>query len=186
MLLGESLRRSERVPRYFRSPQLRVDSEYVVHSKSQYTAFGRHDVTDHSGWDHCDFAVRNEKGERRIRVIKGTEKVEGFWRQLKHSDYGIPEEVHNSDDRLNSYCQALIWRSQTVGDPFNEVCRMARAFRGLPVELKQYVFKYGLTVVAQETKDKTRAVKELPPVIYAEAPFKGSEPSDVVEGGAKD
>lgn len=67
-----------------------------------------HDVGEYPQWEHCDFAVPNDAGKRRIRVIKGTEKVEGLWRHLKHGPSGIPRAVGNDDERLNMYCQCFV------------------------------------------------------------------------------
>ena len=89
----------------------------VVHTRGQYIAFGRHDVTGEPGWEACAFAFLNEHGERRIRVEKGVQQVEGFWRHLKHDDSGIPEEVRAHDERLNLYIQVHVWRRQICGDP---------------------------------------------------------------------
>jgi hypothetical protein len=95
-----------------------VVQDHVVHSQQQWSAFGRHVVDD--TWEGCDFALVNENGERRIRVIKGTQKAEGLWRHLKHSEHSIPEEVHHDDERLNLYVQSLVWRMQCVGCPYQE------------------------------------------------------------------
>ena len=147
--------------------------DYVVHSKHQFTAFGKHDVSEHAEWDHCDFALVNKQGERRIRVIKGTEKIEGFWRHLKHSSAGVPEEVGHSDDRLNLYAQSLCWRSQCCGDPFREVLTMCRAFRDLPGETKVMVFNYGLKPSGGAIKKgakRSAIALDLLEVVYADAP----------------
>ena len=147
--------------------------DFVVHSNHQYTAFGRHDVSEHSQWDHCDFAVMNEDGERRIRVIKGTEKIEGFWRHLKHSSAGVPEEVGHSDARLNLYGQTLCWRAQTCGDPFRDVQSMCREFRDLPDACKALAFRYGLSTPGASHKKGAKGTKlclDLPVVVYADVP----------------
>ena len=114
-----------------------VVHDHVVHSQGQYTAFGRHIVTEEPEWAACDFALVGEDGERRIRVEKGTQQVEGLWRHLKHDDSGIPEEVCAHDERLNMYVQVHMWRHQICGDPFQEVMRLCRAFRSLPREKQQ-------------------------------------------------
>ena len=51
-----------------------VVRDHVVHSQGQWTAFGRQDVTKWTDWEGCAFALTNDKGEMRIRVIKGIPK----------------------------------------------------------------------------------------------------------------
>ena len=161
--------------------------DYVVHSDHQYTAFGRHDLTGVEGWEHCEFAIVNEQGQRRIRVIKGVEKVEGFWRHLKHGNSAVPEEVHNDDRRLNLYAQALVWRMQTCGDPYRDTLRMCRAFRELPLAKKQLVFEFGLRAkapgaeITKSGKPKMVHCKALPPVLYCSANDDCDEDEDDVE-----
>lgn len=106
----------------------------VVHSQGQYTAFGRHDVTTDVAWDSCEMVRgNNDKGERRIRHVKGTQKTEGLWRHLKHSRGGLPMEVGMDDRRLNVYVLALSWRLQCAGCPYREAQLMCRRFRELPM-----------------------------------------------------
>ena len=132
----------------------KVVHDAVIHSKGQYTAFGRHEVADDEGWESLTLAGRNDHGELRIRVIKGSQKAEGLWRHLKHGSAAIPEEVHNDDQRLDMYCQALVWRLQTCGCPYRDTLRMCRAFRSLGAAAKSYVFSYGLTFVDEVTGKK--------------------------------
>jgi hypothetical protein len=138
-----------------------VVQDHVVHSQGQYTAFGRHDVSGDPGWEGCTFAQKNSKGERRIRVIKGCQKAEGLWRHLKHGNAAVPEEVHNDDERLNMYTQALVWRMQTCGCPYRDVLRMCRAFRSLPLEQKNLVYQYGL-----RSGESRKPCTKKPPVTY--------------------
>ena len=154
----------------------RVVHDYVVHSRHQYTAFGRHDVSGFQGWDQCEFAIEGPTGERRIRVIKGTEKIEGWWRHLKHGSGGVPKEVGNDDRRLNAYCQCLVWRSQTCGCPYRDVLRMCRAFRFLPLAQKTFVYEHGL-------KLKGGVIRTLPPVTYIS---ESAEPIDKGGGSESD
>lgn len=165
-----------------------VVQDHVVHSRGQYTAFGRHDVTDNPAWEACEFAVVGLHGQRRIRVEKGTEKIEGFWRHVKHSHGGIPKEIRADDKRLNTYVQSLVWRSQISGDPFWEVLRMARAFRALPVHQKRIVFQYGLRDSAAD-KGKRKSAKlamALPMVQYTKWSLGGADLDEEVEGGGDD
>jgi hypothetical protein len=138
-----------------------VVHDHVVHSKGQWTAFGQHDVSMWDDWEGCDLVSQNADGKRRIRVIKGCQKAEGFWRHLKHGEHSIPEEVHNDDERLNLYVQALVWRMQCIGCPYQEVMRMCRGFRHLPMEQKKLVLQYGL----KDEKSK-KPVLAKPPVDY--------------------
>lgn len=92
--------------------------------------------------------MQNDRGKRRVRVEKGTEKIEGWWKHLKHGTFGVPGAVHALDRRLNIYLQAMAWQKQLCGDPFREVLRMCRAFHGLARERKTIVWRYGLTVPA--------------------------------------
>ena len=153
-----------------------VVQDHVVHSAQQWTAFGKHVVG--ADWEGCDFALMNDDGQRRIRVIKGTQKVEGLWRHLKHSQHSIPEEVHHDDERLNMYVQSLVWRMQCVGCPYQEVLRMCRAFRHLPLAKKKLVFAYGL----KEPNGKTICLQK-PPVEYCTWSWKG-EGEDADEDAA--
>ena len=139
-----------------------VVQDHVVHSAGQYSAFGRHDVTGDPNWEECSFALVNDKGERRIRVIKGTQKVEGFWRHLKHGSSAVPEEIRNDDERLNMHCQTLVWRMQTIDCPLRDVLRMCRAFRQLPLEQKRIVYEYGLRPGGK------RGSMTKPPVTYCQ------------------
>lgn len=94
--------------------------------------------------------------------------MEGLWRHLKHDDSGIPEEVRADDERLNMYVQVYMWRRQICGDPFSEVLRMCRAFRSLPREQQELVWKHGLRSKASKASkgsDK-REPRQLPPVAY--------------------
>lgn len=116
-------------------------------------------------------------------MIKGTQKAEGLWRHLKHSSMAIPEEVHNDDERLDTYCQALVWRMQCCGCPYREVVRMCRAFRNLPLDRKAYVWNYGL-----KKKEGDKVIKrclEKPPVVYCKWHLKGAsgEESDGDDNG---
>ena len=140
---------------------LQVVHDSVVHSQGQYTAFGRHDVSHDPEWEHCDFALLNDRGERRVRVIKGTQKCEGLWRHLKHGSAGVPMSVGNDDERLDLYCQTLVWRMQTCGCPYREVLRMCRAFRSLPTAQKTIVCSYGL-----RNADTRVKITFKPPVTY--------------------
>ena len=160
-----------------------VVHDSVIHSKGQFTAFGRHAVAE-DGWESCELVSRNPKGELRIRVVKGTQKAEGLWRHLKHGNTGVPLEVHNDDSRLDMYVQSLAWSLQTCSCPYRDTLRMCRAFRKLPMEKKSYVFKYGLQDDAARTKSskgresgkRSRRVRKAvaqrktnhdkPPVIY--------------------
>ena len=63
---------------FFRKEGYTVLQDHVVHSQGQYTAFGRHDVSDDPAWEVCEFALVGPSGQRRIRVEKGTQKAEGF------------------------------------------------------------------------------------------------------------
>ena len=63
---------------------------------------------------------------------------------MKHSAGGIPREIRANDDRLNIHLQTLAWRMQVCGDPFREVCRMARSFRALPLDKQAIAFQHGL------------------------------------------
>jgi hypothetical protein len=141
-----------------------VVQDHVVHSKGQYSAFGRHDVSADDRWESCSFALLNPDGERRIRVIKGTQKAEGLWRHLKHGSAGIPKEVHNDDQRLDMYAQSLVWRMQCCGCPYREVLRMCRAFRSLPLIAKNFVFNYGITY--KDAEGKKKVCLDKPPVTY--------------------
>ena len=55
-------------------------------------------------------------------------------------------EVHNDDERLNMYVQALVWRMKSIGCPYWDVLRMCRAFGHLPIEKKLIVHRYHLKV----------------------------------------
>ena len=109
-----------------------VVHDFVVHSRGQYSAFGRHDVDGDAKWEGSRQAEENPEGQLRIRVIKGCQKAEGLWRHLKHSNAAIPEEVKSDDERLNMYVQSLVWRMQCCGCPFQDTLRMCQAFRSLP------------------------------------------------------
>lgn len=144
----------------------------------------------HEDWDHCDFATATDLGERRIRVVKGTEKIEGFGRHLKHSSAGIPEEVGSSDERLNLYAQGLCWRAQTCGAPLRDVLQTCSSFRDLPHESKLLVFRYGLKRKGKAIKrgDKAHEIcLELPKVVYADAPafLEGEDDGLDDEGGVQ-
>lgn len=147
-----------------------VVHDHVVHSVGQFSAFGRHDVTGDEGWESCDFALTNDVGERRIRVIKGCQKAEGLWRHLKHGSAAIPEEVHNDDERLNMYCESLVWRMQCCGCPYRDTLRMCRAFRNLPHEEKDLVWRYGL-----KAKGSKKIGLGKPAVTYCKWHFKNFE-----------
>ena len=152
----------------FQEEGFAVVHDSVNHSKGQYTAFGRHVPDEGGAWDGCEMVLTSATGERRIRVVKGVQKAEGFWRHVKHDDAGIPPEVHNDDARLNLYCQALVWRMQVCGCPVREVMRMCKAFRHLPLEKKNIVFKYGLrdeSKVRDHQKSKPLCLT-LPAVTY--------------------
>ena len=139
-----------------------VVHDNVVHSHGQWTAFGRHNVTEVPGWECCEFALTDDFGQRRIRVEKGTQKIEGWWRHVKHDDSGIPPEIKADDGRLNLYVQALVWRCQTCGDPLREVMSLCRAFRALPIDKKQIVWQHKLRI-----GDGRKACLTLPVVTYA-------------------
>lgn len=132
-----------------------VVQDHVVHSKAQWSAFGRHEVDDK--WESCFFALPNDEGQRRIRVIKGSQKAEGLWRHLKHGSAGIPKEVHSQDERLDMYVQSLVWRMQCCGCPYRDTLRMCRAFRGLPLAEKRIVYQYGLTSTGEDSDGKKKA-----------------------------
>jgi hypothetical protein len=149
-----------------------VVHDSVIHSKGQFTAFGRHDVTGDESWETCELASRNDEGELRIRVIKGSQKAEGLWRHLKHGHAAIPMEVHNCDQRLDMYVQSLAWRMQTCGCPYRDTLRMIRAFRHLPLSQKEYVFKYGL-----KKKGEKIICLDKPPVVYCHWHLKCAEQS---------
>ena len=147
-----------------------VVQDSVNHSDAQWVAFGRHDLTDEADWEQCEFALKNDRGEVRIRVLKGCQKMEGMWSRMKHGTGGIPEEVHNDDARLNMYAMHFMWRSQVCGDPYREVLRMCRCFRMLPHEQKSLVFQYGLKGGEQmEGKRSRSVVRRLPEVQYCES-----------------
>ena len=60
----------------------KVVQDSVVHSQGQYTAFGRHDLSSDAEWEGCTFAGRGPNGQLRIRVAKGSQKIEGHWRHV--------------------------------------------------------------------------------------------------------
>ena len=71
--------------------------------------------------EECTFAGLGPNGELRIPVAKGTEKIEGHWRHVKHSKAGLPMELGADDKRLHVYLQSMAWRKQVCGDPFTDV-----------------------------------------------------------------
>ena len=153
-----------------------VVQDHVVHSQGQWSAFGRHAVGE--DWESCCFALINDKGERRIRVIKGTQKAEGLWRHLKHGTFAIPKEVHQEDARLDIYSQSLAWRMQCCGCPYRDVLRMCLAFRCLPLATRTSVFCYGLTELQPDGRRKVNLA--LPTVRYCQ--WHLSEGSDDLSG----
>ena len=46
-----------------------VVQDHVVHSHGQWTAFGRHDVSEDPKWESCVFAQLNDQGERLAKLI---------------------------------------------------------------------------------------------------------------------
>ena len=146
----------------------KVVHDSVIHSQGQYTAFGRHDVSGDLEWEGSTFAGFGPSGKLRIRVAKGTEKIEGYWRHVKHSKSGLPMELSADDKRLNVYLQSMAWRKQVCGDPFTEVLRMARSFRALPMEKKRLVFRHGLRDASETHGHRKSApvIVDLPEVVY--------------------
>ena len=158
-----------------------VVHDSVCHSKGQYSAFGRHDVTGNKDWESCDFALTGDSGEKRIRVVKGVQKAEGLWRHLKHGNNAIPMEVANDDRRLDMYVQSLTWRLQCCACPVRDVGRMCRAFRHLPVEQKSLVWEYGLKGSGSKKRQHAK-----PEIVYCRWHLKSAQEESDAEAEGSD
>lgn len=101
----------------------------------------------YDAWDSCTCVVHKGTADRRLHAVQGPRAAYGFWRHMKHGYAVSPVQVHRGGQRLDMYCQSLVWHMHWGGCPYRDTLRACRAFRSLPCAATHLAFRYGLTCI---------------------------------------